>query len=232
MECLSRPAAKTVVRPINRPGYIQLMLRERWQSDIHWHMKHDIAHKVWGMSSVNGVLSVFRESCKHGKVLTTTGRFQSGQDALKGDGPIGAIATWFPGSTFWWMPYITHIYKITNTYTDTQWESCMWNLYADVHIKFSQKVLNQIWVIDFMSVCVCVLFYWLKKVCVQVLTSYLCAPDSLFVNCPKLTFTSITTNISLTHTERADPFPRCPHRSLSLSLCHWSLMRLAALDAQ
>lgn len=146
MECLSRPAAKTVVRPINRPGYIQLMLRERWQSDIHWHMKHDIAHKVWGMSSVNGVLSVFRESCKHGKVLTTTGRFQSSQDVLKGDGLIGAIATWFPGSTFWWMPYIKQICKIAKTYTDAQWESCMGNLYADIHIKFSQSVLNQIWV--------------------------------------------------------------------------------------
>lgn len=87
MERLSRPAAKTVVRPINRPGYIQLMLRERWQSDIHWHMKHDNTHKVWGMFLVNGILSVFRESCKHGKVLTTIGRFQNSLDVQMGEGP-------------------------------------------------------------------------------------------------------------------------------------------------
>lgn len=55
-------------------------------------------------------------------------------------------------------------------------------------------------------------------VCVQVLSFYLCAHDSLFVNCPKLTFTSITTNISLTHTGQAKPFQCCPHWSLSRSL--------------
>lgn len=89
-----------------------------------------------------------------------------------------------PGSTFWWIPFFmtykyTYIYYIyiTHTHTlhiyvkwDTQWESCMGNLYADVYIKFSQSILNQIWVIDFMSVCadVCALFYCLKKVCVCV----------------------------------------------------------------
>lgn len=164
-----------------------------------------------------------------------TGRFQSSQDLLKGDEPIGAIVTWFPGSTFWWMPCITHICKIANTYTKTQWESCIGNLYADVHIKFSQSVLNQIWVIDFTSVCA---LFWLRKVCVQVLTSYLCAPDSLFVNCPKLTFTSITTNPSLTHTELADPFLCCPLWSLSLFVidrwCDWLLSMLSndLLNAQ
>lgn len=78
------------------------MLREHWKSDIHWHMKHDIIHKVLGMSSVNRILSVFRESCKHGKVLTTTGRFQN---VLMGEGLIGALET----SKFRWIPFYYNV---------------------------------------------------------------------------------------------------------------------------
>ncbi len=163
-----------------------------------------------------------------------------------------------PGSTFWWIPFFmtyksyiyiyiyikhthththTHIYGISHI-TQTHNESCMDNLYADVYIKFSQSILNQIWVIDFVCVQMCVPCFIVSRkfvcgwVCLQVLNSYLCAHDSIFVNCPKLTFTSITTNISLTHTGQAKPFQHCPHWSLSLALCHWSLMRLAALGAQ